>query len=174
MRTHDGGVEHLDQMRRRAHRGECIEKGLEHAGLAQPIEALPDAVPVAEPFRQRPPSHILDGEEMKRLEEPAIILALASAARKARPKYRQRMRPVFLVHPRRHGFWSPTQPESYESCPIPLGNPRTPFKLRIRPHDLDTKRCLVELDLFVATDLVGQVLPCCSNRIGSSLNVRLS
>jgi hypothetical protein len=37
------------------------------------------------------------------------------------------MRPVFLVHPCRHGFWSPTQSESYESCLIPPGNPQAIF-----------------------------------------------
>jgi hypothetical protein len=41
---------------------------------------------------------------MKRFEEPAIILALAPATWKAGSKHRERMRPVFLVHSRRHGF----------------------------------------------------------------------
>ena len=48
---------------------------------------------------------------MKRFEEAAIVVGLASATRNAGPKHRERMRPVFLVHPRRHGFWSPTQSE---------------------------------------------------------------
>ena len=64
---------------------------------------------------------------MKRFEEAAIVLAFASATRKAGPKHRERMRPVFLVHPCRHGFWSPTQSESYESCLIPRGNPQAIF-----------------------------------------------
>ena len=55
---------------------------------------------------------------MKCFEEAAIVFAFASATRKAGPKHRERMRPVFLVHPCRHGFWSPTQSESYESCLI--------------------------------------------------------
>jgi len=59
---------------------------------------------------------------MKCFEEAAIVFAFASATRKAGPKHRERMRPVFLIHPCRHGFWSPTQSESYESCLIPPGN----------------------------------------------------
>lgn len=103
MRTHDGGIEHLDQMRRRTHGGERVKERLEHAGLAQPVEALPDAISVAEPFRQGAPSHVLDREEMKRFEKPPVVLALAAATGKASSKHRERMRPVFLVHPRRHG-----------------------------------------------------------------------
>ena len=64
---------------------------------------------------------------MKRFEEPAIILALASTTGKAGPKHRERMSPVFFVHPCRHGFWSPTQSEPYESCLIPRGNPQAVF-----------------------------------------------
>jgi hypothetical protein len=64
---------------------------------------------------------------MKRFEEPTIIFGLASATRKAGSKHRERMRPVFLVHPRRHGFRSPTQSESYESRLIPPGNPQAIF-----------------------------------------------
>ena len=104
VRTNDCRIEHLDQMRRRTHAGERIKEGLEHACLAQAVEPLPDAVPVAEPFRQGAPSHVFDGEEMKRFQKSAIILALASTTGKAGPKHRERMRPVFLVHPRRHGF----------------------------------------------------------------------
>jgi hypothetical protein len=46
-----------------------------------------------------PPSNVFDRKEMKRFEEPAIVFGLASATRKAGPKHRERMRPVFLVHP---------------------------------------------------------------------------
>src|SRR4051812_30054927 len=38
---HDGGVEHLNQVGRLAHRREGVEEGLEHARLAQAPEALP-------------------------------------------------------------------------------------------------------------------------------------
>jgi hypothetical protein len=79
MRAHDGGVEHLKEMRGGTHRRERVEEGLEDAGLAQPVEALPYAVPMTEALRQRAPANVLDGEEMKRLEEAAVILGLPSA-----------------------------------------------------------------------------------------------
>ena len=72
MRAHDGRVEHLNKMRRGAHRRECVEEGLEDASLAQPVEAFPHAVPRTEALRQRAPANVLDGEEMKRLEEAAV------------------------------------------------------------------------------------------------------
>ena len=83
MSAHDGGVEHLKEMRRGAHRRERVEEGLEDASLAQAIEALPHAVPMTEALRQRAPAHVLDGEEMKRLEEAAVVLGLPSAPRQA-------------------------------------------------------------------------------------------
>src|ERR1700674_3776394 len=48
MSAHAGEVEHLKDMRRRTHRCERIEEGLEDAGLAQAIEAFPHAVPRTE------------------------------------------------------------------------------------------------------------------------------
>ena len=71
-------------MRRTAHGGERIEESLEHAGLAQAIEALPYVVPVTEAFRQRAPSHIFDREEMKSFEKPAVVLGLAVRAAEGR------------------------------------------------------------------------------------------
>jgi hypothetical protein len=38
---HDGGVEHLNQVGRLAHRREGVEEGFEHPGLAQAPKALP-------------------------------------------------------------------------------------------------------------------------------------
>ena len=75
MRAHDGGVEHLKEVRRGAHGRERVEEGLEDASLAQAIEALPHAVPMTEALRQRAPANALDGEEMQRLEEAAIVLS---------------------------------------------------------------------------------------------------
>jgi hypothetical protein len=80
MRAHDGRVEHLDQMCRGTHGGERIEEGLENASLAQPVKALPHAVPMTKAFRQSPPSNILDREEMKGFEEPSVIFGLANSA----------------------------------------------------------------------------------------------
>src|ERR1700722_18045336 len=59
----------LDQMRGRTHRGERVEEGFENASLAQPVEALPYAVPRTETFRQSPAPDVFDGEEMKPFEE---------------------------------------------------------------------------------------------------------
>ena len=68
MGAHDGGVEHLKEMRRGTHRGERVEEGFEDASLAQPIHAVPGT----EAPRQSAPANVLDGEEMKRLEEAAV------------------------------------------------------------------------------------------------------
>ena len=103
MSAHDRRVEHLDEMRGGAHRGERVEERLEDAGLAQAIEALPHAVPMAEALRQGAPADVLDGEEMKRLEEAAIVLALPSAPGQAGAEHRKRVRPIVLIHLCRHG-----------------------------------------------------------------------
>lgn len=86
MHPNDCGVEHLDQLSRMAQARERFEERLEDLRLAQPVKALPNGMPRAEPFRQGPPSDVLDGEEMHRSEEPPIIRRLATAPWKARPK----------------------------------------------------------------------------------------
>src|SRR5277367_1177546 len=102
MRANEGRVEHLKEMGGGAHRRERVEEGLEDASLAQAIEALPHAVPRTEALRQRAPANVLDGEEMQRLEEAAVILGLPPTARQAGAKHRKRMRPIVLIHPCRH------------------------------------------------------------------------
>jgi hypothetical protein len=84
MCAHDGRIEHLDEMRGRTHGGERIKEGFENAGLAQPVEALPNAVPRTKALRQSPPANVLDREEMKGFEEAPIILGLPRAPRSAR------------------------------------------------------------------------------------------
>ena len=130
MRTYDRRIEHLDQMRRGAHRRERIEESLENAGLAQPIKALPHAVPMPEALRQSPPPNVLDREEVKRFEEPPVILGLPSAPRKAGAKHRKRMRPIVLIHPRRHVVRPPNRSDTYESRQIQTGNPKKLFFLK--------------------------------------------
>ena len=61
----------------------AVEERLEDAGLAQAIEAFPHAVPMAEALRQSAPANVLDGEEMKRLEEAAVVLGFPAAAGQA-------------------------------------------------------------------------------------------
>src|SRR3984957_17004008 len=124
MRAHDCRVEHLDQVRGRTHRGERVEEGFENASLAQPVEALPHAVPSTKAFRQSPPSDVLDGEEMERLEEAPVILGLPSTSRKAGAKHRKRVRPILIVHLRRHALRPPIRSETYESCLIQPRNPK--------------------------------------------------
>jgi hypothetical protein len=124
MRAHDGRIEHLNEMRRGAHRRERIEEGLEDAGLAQAIEAFPHAVPRTEALRQRAPANVLDGEEVKRLEKAAIVLGLSPTARQAGAKHRKRVRPIVLIHLCRHRLRPLIRSESYESCLIHGGNPK--------------------------------------------------
>ena len=61
---------------------------------------------------------------MKRLVEAAIVLGFPAATGQAGPEHRKRVRPIVLIHLCRHGprplIWS----EPYESCPIPLRNPK--------------------------------------------------
>ena len=89
-------------MRAGTHGCERVEEGLEDAGLAQPVEAFPHAVPRTEALRQRTPANVLDGEEMKRLEEAAIILSLTPSPRQAGAEHCKRVRPIVLIHFCRH------------------------------------------------------------------------
>jgi hypothetical protein len=111
-------------MRRATHRGERIEESLENASLAQPVKALPHAVPMTKTFRQGPPPNILDREEMKGLEKPSVIFGFPSPPRKAGAKHRKRMRPIVLIHPCRHIARPPIRSETYESCPSQSRNPK--------------------------------------------------
>ena len=112
MSAHDGGVEHLKDMRRRTHGRERVEEGLEDAGLAQAVEALPYAVPRTEALRQSAPANVLDGEEMKRLEETAVVLGFPSAPGQASPEHHKRVRPIVLIHLCRH------RPRPYDSVGV--------------------------------------------------------
>src|SRR3954451_8622273 len=62
MSPNGGGVEHLHEMGGLAVRGEGLEQGLEDTRLAQPPKTFPDAVPVAELGRERPPRDVVDRE----------------------------------------------------------------------------------------------------------------
>ena len=99
MRAHDSRVEHLNEMGGRTHGRERVEERLKDAGLAQAIEAFPHAVPVAEALRQSAPANVLDGEEMKRLEEAAIVFGLpVRAAAGGGAEHHKRVRPIVLIH----------------------------------------------------------------------------
>jgi len=124
MSAHDGGVEHLKEMRRGAHGCERVEERLEDASLAQAIEAFPHAVPMTKAIRQRAPANVFNGKEMKRLEEAAIVLGFPSTPRQAGAEHRKRVRPIVLIHLCRHGPRPLIRSESYESCLIQLRNPK--------------------------------------------------
>jgi hypothetical protein len=94
------GIEHLHQMCRRTERGQMIEEHLKHAGFAQPVEPLPDAVPFAEAFRQRPPGDVVDREIMQRFQKQPVVPTLGAAPRQRGPKYGNCCFPILLRHPR--------------------------------------------------------------------------
>src|SRR3954462_1703291 len=83
MSPNGGGVEHLHEMGGLAVRGERLEQGLEDTRLAQPPKAFPDAVPVAELGRERPPRDVVDREIVQRPEELAVVAALVAPPRAA-------------------------------------------------------------------------------------------
>src|SRR3954466_4297873 len=101
MSPNGGGVEHLHEMGGLAVRGERLEQGLEDTRLAQPPEPFPDAVPIAELGRERPPSDVVDRELVQRLEELAVVAALVAPPRAAGPKQLQPP-PNRPRHPRQH------------------------------------------------------------------------
>src|ERR1700722_2847481 len=150
MRAHDRRVEYLDEMRRRTHGCQSVEERLEDAGLAQPVEAFPHAVPRTEAIWQGAPPNILDGEEMERLEEAPVILGLPSPSRKAGAKHRKRVRPILIVHLRRHALRPPIRSETYESCPIQQRNPKNALARKFRPHGLAFTRACVHLRRMAA------------------------
>jgi hypothetical protein len=61
---------------------------------------------------------------MERLEEAPVILGLPSTSRKAGAKHRKRVRPILIVHLRRHALRPPIRSETYESCLIQPRNPK--------------------------------------------------
>ena len=72
---------------------------------------------MAEALRQSAPANVLDGEEMKRLEEAAIVFGLPSAPRQAGAEHRKRVRPMCssILVDMRPGL---RLVESYELCLI--------------------------------------------------------
>jgi hypothetical protein len=80
--------------------------------------------PATEALRQGAPPNVLDREEMERFEEPPVILGLPSTSGKTGAKHRKRMRPILIVHLRRHPPQPPFRSETYESCLIQPRNPK--------------------------------------------------
>jgi hypothetical protein len=92
---------------------------------------------MAEALGQSAPANVLDGEEMKRLEEAAIVLGLPAAPQQAGAKHRKRARPIVLIHPCRHRLRRPLiRSESYESCLVQPRNPKKHHLSKFRRHGL--------------------------------------
>lgn len=89
-------------MRGAAQPGQHGEEVLEDACLAQPVEPLPDAVPLAEPLGQRPPGQIVHGEILQRFEKQPIVARLRAPRREAGPEHLQGNLTVSLAHLRGH------------------------------------------------------------------------
>ena len=102
MRTHDGAIEELDQMRRCALLGKQLEKHLENTRAAEPPETLPDTVPFAEFGRQRAPGDVVHGKVEDRLQELAIVAPMLAATGLRRVEHSQREVPVLFRHPCQH------------------------------------------------------------------------
>src|ERR1700737_4582094 len=114
MRAHDGRVEHLHQVGAPAQPCQSVEEGFEYPRSAQAPEALPDAVPVPELGGQRPPSDVVMGKIMQRLQELSIIPALVATTRARGFKHLQRHVPIRFGHTRQQ-CRLPYRPTPYES-----------------------------------------------------------
>jgi len=115
------GVEHLHQVRALAQRCERIEKGLKDAASAQPPEAFPDRIPMAELHRKGAPSDVVDRKIMQRLQKLPVVPSFVATARAHRPENLQNNRPVILGHRRQHGRPSEI-PTAHESLKNRFGN----------------------------------------------------
>src|SRR5271155_420442 len=103
MGTHHGGIEHLHQMRRLAHRRQGIEERFESSRSAQPPEPLPYAVPVPEFLRKSPPSNIMNHKIVQGFEKLSVVAALVAAPRPRCREHPQYNRPILFRHGREHG-----------------------------------------------------------------------
>ena len=114
--------------------GQHLEESLEHAGVAQPPEPLPHAVPLAEPLRQRTPRDVVSREIMERLKKEPVVASLVASPGPRRPKRFQRNAPVRLAHPGQHG-----RPPNRPPMNQPNSGSATPSAMpeSIRPHRLE-------------------------------------
>src|SRR3954453_20399157 len=135
MRPHDGGVEHLNQVRGAAGCSEGVEEGLENARLAQAPEALPDGIPVPECLGQRPPWDVMDREVGNGLEEETVVAALVARAASAPPGTPQLRSPS--PHPSSASAWSASsnRPGRNQKSGDWGTSPRI-ILVAIRPHGL--------------------------------------
>src|ERR1700746_2670133 len=114
MGAHHGGIEHLHQMRRLAHRRQGIEESFESSRSAQAPEPLPHAVPVSEFLRKSPPSDIMNHKIVQGFEKLSVVPALVAAPRPRCREHPQYKRPILFRHGREHGR-SSKKPTAHES-----------------------------------------------------------
>jgi len=103
MGSHHGGVEHLDKVRRLAHRRQRIEEGFECSGSAQSPEPFPHAVPIPELRRKRTPRDVVSHEIVQSFEKLSVVLSFVAALRARRLKHLQNDCPVGICHLGQHG-----------------------------------------------------------------------
>ena len=113
MGANRGAVKDLHEVRRRAEVCKRLKGRPEHTAAAQLGDRFQTA-PVAVLRWKRSPSHVLDGEEMRRLKEAAIVEALIATPRETTTKYFDRDFPLGFGHScqRRSGSALPTCFES--------------------------------------------------------------
>src|SRR5262245_56627363 len=134
MRTHHGGIEHLNEMRRLAHRRQRIEKGFEGPGSAQSPEPLPHAVPMPEFLRKRPPGDVMNHEILQGFEKLPVIAALVTAARVRGREHLQDNRPILIRHGREHGrSYKNRLPMSHRKSDLGIPLPYTELNPSTRP-----------------------------------------
>src|SRR5271167_5149462 len=137
MGAHHGGIEHLHQMRRLAHRRQGIEERFESSRSAQPPEPLPHAVPVPEFLRKSPPSNIMNHKIVQGFEKPSVVPALVAAPRPRCREHPQYNRPILFRHGREHGRSSKSRlPMSQRKSDLGIPLPYTWLNPSTRPSDL--------------------------------------
>ena len=103
MSANHSAVEELDEIRRLALLSQQLEKSLEDAAAAEPPEALPHAVPLAEFRRQGAPLYVVHCKVEDRFEEPAIIVPWLASPGLRGVEHRKHDLPFFLGYLRQHG-----------------------------------------------------------------------
>ena len=102
MRAYHRAIEELHHMRGLAGLRQELQERFEHAGAAEPPEPLPDAVPIAELGRQRPPGDAMHREVMQCFQELAIIASGFASLRLCGVEQLQHNLPVLFRHLRQH------------------------------------------------------------------------
>ena len=95
---------------------------------------FPHAVPRPEPFAQRPPGDIVNGEVAQGLQKQPVVPALRAAQRQAGAEHIQRQFPIPFRHPRGHR--QPSQGRLSMNQTSHRSGIAKPSSESIRPHGL--------------------------------------